>query len=51
MLKSDLKIEGVKKFINCCDEYIEKLEKGKKDRSNDEVQPLKGGDVSNGVEP
>ena len=29
VLKSDLKIEGVKKFISLCEEDIENLEKGK----------------------
>ena len=31
--KSDVKIEGVKKFISWCEEYIEKLLKGYKDGS------------------
>ena len=33
VLKSDVKIEGVKKFISWCEEYIEKLLKGYKDGS------------------
>ena len=51
VLKSDLKIEGVKKFISLCEEDIENLEKGKNNGLKQGVQPLKGGDVANVVEP
>ena len=51
VLKSYVKREGVKKFISCFEEDTENLEKGEKDGSKEGVQPLKGGDVANVVEP
>ena len=50
VLKSDVKREGVKKFISWCEEEIEKLEKDEKDGSKEGVQPLKGADVANVVD-
>ena len=50
VLKSDVKIKGVNNFISWCEEYIENLEKGEKDRSKEGVQPFKCGDVANVVE-
>ena len=46
-----MKREGVKNFISCFEEDTENLEKGEKDGSKEGVQPLKGGDVANVVEP
>ena len=46
-----MKREGVKKFIIWYEEDIDNLEKSEKDRSKEGVQPLKGGDVANVVEP
>ena len=51
VLKSYVKREGVKKFIIWYEEDIDNLEKSEKDRSKEGVQPLKGGDVANVVEP
>ena len=51
VLKSEVKRECVKKFISWCEEDIENLEKGDKDRSKEGVQPLKGGDVANVEDP
>ena len=51
VLKSNTKRESVKKFISFHEEYIENLEKVNKGGSKEGVQPLKGGNVSNVVEP
>ena len=51
VMNIDVNREGVNKFISWCEEEIENLEKGDKDGSKDGVQPLKGGNVANVVDP
>ena len=51
VLKSDTKRDSVKKFISWHEEQIENLERGNKGGSKEGVQTLKGGNVSNVVEP
>ena len=51
VLKSNTKRESVKKFISFHEEYIENMEKINKGGSKEGVQTLKGGNVSNVVDP